>query len=262
MLTKLLKYDLKNDLKKLYIFYALPIFFALVSKIIHNIGNSFAINAISYICGFIAIILCIVLVAMNVINCWNNFIKSIYGDTSYLTHTLPVTKKQIFLSKSLSTTITLLISAIVVVLTLVLTLITKENSSKILELFTEMFGKKSAPFFMPFIIIVLIYLEVLNIIELGYFGIILGYRKQNGKGGFSFLFGYIAYIITQIILFIIFYLYYYSVGNIDILFEQQGISNLIVLRPFMLVCVTYYLILIIIDNIINIKNLNKGVNIE
>ncbi len=50
----------------------------------------------------------------SVLRSWVRFIQNIYKDESYLTHTLPVEKNTIFLSKFLSAIITCLVSLIVI----------------------------------------------------------------------------------------------------------------------------------------------------
>ena len=59
--------------------------------------------------------------------CWARFTKNLYGDESYLTHTLPVTKNDIYNSKFLQTLIFCIISFLVIVLSLFIAYYTKDR---------------------------------------------------------------------------------------------------------------------------------------
>ena len=115
MLGKLLKYDLKWCFKPLLVFYMLAIFFSIIVRIVESFEQSLIILIIDKVC-------CGIVIAMLVnilINCfmrnWARFVKNIYKDEAYLTHTLPISKSEIYLSKILTAIITLLTSFVVVV---------------------------------------------------------------------------------------------------------------------------------------------------
>ncbi|HBA37152.1 MAG TPA: hypothetical protein DCY94_00375, partial [Firmicutes bacterium] len=118
MLNKLLKYDLENLYKTLVVFYALAMFFAILTRMFLSIKNSFIIGAIGRICNVAMIIMLISILINNLIKLWVRFRSNFYGDESYLTHTLPVEKKTLYLSKFLSLTITLFTSFLVIGITL------------------------------------------------------------------------------------------------------------------------------------------------
>ena len=99
MLGKLLKYDLKWVYKVVSVFYILSLFFSVTGRLLNNIENSVVFSAITqFTFGF-----SIAMMASSLINClmrlWARFVRNLYKDESYLTHTIPVEKKTIFLSK-------------------------------------------------------------------------------------------------------------------------------------------------------------------
>ena len=102
MLKKLLKYDLKNVYKILIIFYALSIFFGILTRIFFSIDNSTIMNIIAQVCGGITISMAFNIIINNLIKSWVMFKQNLYGDESYLTHTLPINKKTLYLSKIIS----------------------------------------------------------------------------------------------------------------------------------------------------------------
>ena len=99
MLKKLLKYDLKSINIVLIVFYLLSIFFSLLTRIFLNIDNSFICNVIGQICNGTMIAMMFNIIINNMIRLWVRFKQNFYGDESYLTHTLPIPKKTLYLSK-------------------------------------------------------------------------------------------------------------------------------------------------------------------
>ena len=58
---------------------------------------------------------------------WVRFRDSLYKDEAYLTHTLPVTKKELYNSKFIQTLIFFIIGFIIVLISLFITYYSKEN---------------------------------------------------------------------------------------------------------------------------------------
>ena len=128
MLNKLLKYDLKYMIKNMAIFYILSIFFAITTRILFYMEQSVIINIIGQIsvgCMFAMIVNTLINTMMR---SWVRFRDSLYKDESYLTHTLPVTKNNLYNSKFIQTLIFFFISFIVAFIT-VLDIIILEMSS-------------------------------------------------------------------------------------------------------------------------------------
>ena len=127
MLGKLLKYDLKNIFKFLAIFYSLALFFATLTRIFFSIENSLVMNIIAQICSGTAISMMFSILINNLMRMWVRFKHNLYGDESYLTHTLPVKKHTLYLSKSIVAVITLFTSVVVIGGTLFIAYYSKEN---------------------------------------------------------------------------------------------------------------------------------------
>ena len=187
MLSKLLKYDLKSKLPFLCIFYALAIgcagwarLFLLFSEIpiLNIIGQIFSGAAISMIFNTLI---------NNVLRAWGLFRQNLYGDPSYLTHTLPVRKPAIYLSKALDGLITMTISFLVSGLTLVILYYgTKLWDTVALVLKALPDGR---PALTVALVVGVVFLEVLNMLQCGFTGLILGHKSNKGKIGFSVLIG-------------------------------------------------------------------------
>ena len=96
MLGKLLKYDLKYMLKNMSVFYVLTIVFALLTRLFNVIGDAFIFNILSSICSGVTISMMVSILINTMMRSWVRFNEFIYKDESYLTHTLPVTKNDIY----------------------------------------------------------------------------------------------------------------------------------------------------------------------
>ena len=192
MLIKLLKYDLKYMIKNMSVFYILSIFFAITTRLLSLPEQTVMIGILSKISSgcMIAMIANVVINVM--MRSWVRFRDSLYKDEAYLTHTLPVTKNDLYNSKFIQTLIFFFIGFIIVLLSLFVAYYTPDTWQVIKEYIkTITIGFNMSTLFFITMAIVLIFLELFNAIQCGFLGIILGYKKNNGKIGFSVLFGFI-----------------------------------------------------------------------
>jgi len=125
-----------------------------------------------------------------------------------------------------------------------------------------MAGYKRVLFFIT-MVIVLIFLELFNAIQCGFLGIILGYKKNNGKIGFSVLFGFIIYLVAQTLVLGLVFVYGLFDPTVMELFKSGKISiDVNAFKILAIVASILYFSIIFSMSIIGKKLLNKGVNIE
>ena len=263
MLTKLLKYDLKYMLKNMSVFYILALFFGLTTRILFSLNETIMIKILSQISvGCLFSMLANVLIN-TMMRSWIRFRDSIYKDEAYLTHTLPVTKNDIYNSKFIQTLIFFIVGFLAILLSLFIAYYTKDRwllLKGVISSITTGLDFNTTLFVLSFITI--IFLEIFNAIQCGFLGIILGNQKNNGKIGYSVFFGFIAYLLSQsIVLLLIFIvgLFDQSIMNLftsDILLDTSTMKLLIVLA------IIIYFIIILLMSLLCKKALNKGVNIE
>lgn len=264
MLIKLLKYDLKYMIKNMFVFYILSIFFAITTRILFHMEQSVIVNIIGQIsvgCMFALIANVIINIMMR---SWVRFRDSLYKDEAYLTHTLPVTKNDLYNSKFIQTFIFFFIGFAVVLLSLFIAYYTKDtwiNIREYIKSITTGFNMSTA-FFITMAII-LIFVELFNAIQCGFLGIILGYRRNNGKLGFSVLFGFVAYLVAQSLVLGLVFVYGLFDPSVMELFKTGTINiDVNAFKSLAIVSALLYLVIIFSMMIICKKLLNKGVNIE
>ena len=198
MLGKLLKYDLKWMYKPLVVFYILALFFAVLTKTVQQIDNSLIFFVIGQICSGIVISMLISILINNFMRVWARFIRNMYKDESYLTHTLPVNKSTIYTSKILAAIITMVTSVIVILICLAICYLTKDNIEFLIDAIeaTAVYFNSSVSSFLITIVITLFF-ELLFAVFAGIMGIILGHKSNNMKMVKSILFGFVSYMIPS-----------------------------------------------------------------
>ncbi len=263
MLNKLLKYDLKYMIKNMSVFYILSLFFAITTRILFSMNQSFMVKLLGQIsvgCMFSMIASVLINVMMR---SWVRFKDSIYKDESYLTHTLPVTKNDIYNSKFIQTLIFFIISFVIVIISLFITYYTPERWGMIKNAInTITTGLEFNTGLFITCMLTVIFLEVFNAIQCGFFGIILGHEQNNGKIGFSVLFGFGAYLFAQTIVLALTFVVGLFNSSIGDLFKNNVMLDSGSFKLLTVLAIIFYLVIIFLMSIVCKKELNKGVNIE
>lgn len=263
MLKKLMRYDLENIFKFLCIFYSLATVFSILARLTANLGNSLMLNIISEICVGAAISMMCSTLINNVMRMWVRFKYNLYGDESYLSHTLPVTKSTHYLSKILTTVITLFTSFLVVGAMLFVMYYSKENIQMIKGFLTPLATLYDSSVVVILIVFIFVlFIEFINILQCGFTGIILGHRMNNAKVGFSVLYGFISFFVSQTaVLAIVFVIALFN-KDFMALFTGNAVISIDVIKVVLLVSILSYTFINIALCFINIKLFKKGVNVD
>ena len=194
---------------------------------------------------------------------WGRFVSNVYKDESYLTHTLPVTKTQIYMSKFLSAIITMFTSILVIFLSIIIAYYSKENmnilKSILLPLATVY---QSTIVKMILAVIFILFLEMVTVLQAGFTGIIIGYRFNNNKIGYSVLFGFVAYMLGQLLVLAIVFLGALINSDIMLLFTTNTLPNVESIKIILYAATAVYAAYVLVYFILNKKLLNKGVNVD
>ena len=262
MLKKLLKYDLEWCFKPLLIFYILAIFFSVIVRIVESFDQSLIVLIIDKIC-------CGVVIAMIInilINCfmrnWARFVKNIYKDESYLTHTLPASKNEIYLSKVLTAVITLLTSFIIIIVCIAISCLNKETWSILKEsLEQSAIYFNSSVFSLILVMLITIFFEFLFMMMSGILGIIIGHKSNNLKIVKSIVIGFAIYFILSAVS--IGVLFTIGLVNPDVmsLFKDVAVSSN-TLKSMLIIGILVYAVYNLAIYFIGNRLLNKGVNVD
>ncbi len=263
MLTKLLKYDLKYMINNMRIFYILAIFFSITTRILFSLKQTIIVNIVTQISVGCMFAMVVNILINTMMRSWIRFRDSIYKDEAYLTHTLPVTKNDIYNSKFIQTLLFFIFSFIVIVVSLFIAYYTEDRWRLLTNLINTI--TKGLDFNTELFVIsmlVIIFLEVFNAIQCGFLGIILGYKKNDAKIGYSVFFGFMAYLISQCIVLLLIFVVGLFDSSIMSLFKSSTLLDVNSLKILITLAILLYLIIIWLVNVICKKEFNKGVNIE
>lgn len=190
MIKKLLKYDLKWIYKPLLTFYTFALILSVFTKIFTPLSNSMFFGIITYSLVMITTILLVGILLYTIIRLWSRFNSNLYGDESYLTYTLPVKKKKIYISKVLTAIITLNSSILIIFISRCITntnLISFLGNNNLLYTLRTIYNANS------FIIILIMFMEIfvlsLLITLIGYFSIMTINKYGSNKSYEYFVLG-------------------------------------------------------------------------
>ena len=262
MLKKLLKYDLKWCYKPLLVFYILAIFFSTIVRIVESFEQSLIVLIIDKICCGIVIAMIINILINCFMRNWARFVRNIYKDESYLTHTLPVSKNKIYLSKILTAIITLLTSFIVIIVCLAIATLNKDTWIILKEsLEQSAIYFDSSVFSLIFVMIITIFFEFLFMMMSGILGIIIGHRSNDLKIVKSIVMGFVIYMILSSMSLVALFVAGLLNSDIMSLFNNIEVSSN-ALKSMMLVGILVYAIYNLGIYFIGNKLFNKGVDVD
>ena len=263
MLSKLLKYDLKWAYKLIVVFYILAFIFSIIGRAFSEIENSLVFNIVSQIAFGFAISMMVSSLINSLMRLWVRFVRNVYKDESYLTHTLPVNKKAIFDSKVISGVICIFTTVIIAILCLFICYYSEANMEilkNVLELASTTYN--TTVFNLLLLFITALFLEIVFVLLVGYVGVILGHKSNKNKMARSIVIGVVLYFIFQAItlgLIVVYGLFNSDVMN---LVNTIDIINVEAIKSVMYVGIGIYVIYIVFLYCLGQKNLNKGVNVE
>lgn len=262
MLKKLLKYDLKWVYKPLIVFYILAIIFSLIIRIVESFEYTLILLIIDKVCCGILISIIISILINCFMRNWVRFIRNIYKDESYLTHTLPVSKNKIYLSKVLTGIITLSTSFIVIILSLAIATLNKDTLITLKEILeNSALYFNSSVFSLIIVIIITVFFEFVFMMLSGILGIIIGHRSNNLKIVKSVLIGFLIYILLSLLSIGTLYILGLINPNIMTIFSSTVVDSN-TLKTMMLIGIAIYAIYNIEIYFTGNILLNKGVDID
>ena len=261
MLSKLFKYDFKWMTKVTYIYALILVVISIALKIVESVDQTFLLVILDKILVsmFISCVVSILLTCS--IRIWVRFINNFYKDESYLTHTLPVTKNELFNSKVLAGICSLLLSVLVIVICLAFVYLNKSTIEELKMMWDSLVATYNSVFAVLFVIglVLLIILEIIYIMMAGVLGITIGHRSNNFKMIKSIAVGLISYGLLSAM----------SLGVIAIVSKiidydiiGNGFPSMNYLIGVGSAGLAVYLIYNIVYYLIAKKVFNKGVNVD
>ena len=182
MLGKLLKKDLQKNMRWMWIIFVSAIAVALLTRCFKEIGENvafFKILGIFFDSVFYSIAINTILQPF--LRSFFNFTKSFYGDESYLTHTLPVTKKQLVISKFVTAFIELLLGFASLLISLLIMFYSPTMFQTLKLMLTTIITGEFSLFVVLLLFVLLVFVEFFMFIVLIYYSIVVSYRSKEKR---------------------------------------------------------------------------------
>ena len=261
MLKYLMKYDLKKMLKMLVWFYAISVVLAGIARFFAIWNNVQILKIISMVfAGFTYSAVANVIIN-TFIHILMRFSHSFYKDESYLTHTMPVKKSSLILSKYLSSLIVIFASVVVSFLSLFVVLYSPtfvQNIKMLLESAISGFNMSSGVFVL--LVVAILFAQTCALMSFAFTAIVKGnsYNQKRGVKGFLwFVLYYFVCSLTSLILAIIVTA---ITGDLTSLFSNQmtGSAFLSILITSLITNITYAIMFYFLCK----REFAKGVNVD
>lgn len=262
MLNKLLKYDLKRNFSWLWILSAITLAVSGLTRLI-GIGSGTLVEVIKGIFSGITAALIANVLIQPFIRFFITFQKDVFGDESYLTHTLPVTKDHILFSRFISALIQLIFAIIVTVLSIFILYWTPELGLKLIDLinFALQNSVSGASFTAGQFIVLLafdLFFAIILMTVTGYTSVIVANRCQNKKTLIAVILAIVLMYFQNLIIGLI------SLG-IAAIFGAELLAETLTSSAFIALFVSYLIlevVLTVVHILVSRHIFNKGVNVD
>ena len=182
MLSKLLKRDLKKNMRWMWILFVGTIVLAAIARGTKELGEKiafFKIVGIIFEGAFYG--LAINTIIQPFLRNFLNFHKSFYSDESYLTHTLPVTKNQLISSKYLTALIEMLAAFATLVVSLLISYAGPGFISTLKLFVSSAISGSFSIVFVLILFVVLVIVEFLMFLSIIDFSIVVAFKSKDRR---------------------------------------------------------------------------------
>ena len=261
MLIKLLKNDLKKNMRWLWILFVSAIVVAGVTRSCKELGQNlafFKVLGIFFDAIFYSLLVNVLIQPF--LRSFLNFTKSMFGDESYLTHTLPVTKNQIITSKFLTAIIEMLLGFVSVIISLLIVFASPTFFSTLKLLLSTLIVGEFSVGGVLVLFVLLVIVEFLMFISIIFFSIVQAYKAKEKRVLKSFLYtalmSFCAITVLSITMLIVL-----AINGVELTSATMMLSK----TAFMSIIITgivVYTIATILFFFLTKYELNKGVNVD
>lgn len=260
MLSKLIKYEFKNTYKSLLMLFVVVILTSCLSRLLGIVTKSYMfLKTLVGIVNVLNVIFIIGLPIIVFIMLIARYYRTMVKDEGYLTHTLPVSKNSLVLSKLIVTIIELILSVLVSISSLFVAFDIFNKIKPYAKEFINIINSYSK-LIIP-IYFTLLFIGIIFYILLIYTSISFGQRKKENKGLFSVIYGIVIYNVVQIASLVIAFIPMLWYPNFIELMNQE-IPPASLLNTIFIISIVLNIIICIVLYKLNLRNLENKLNLE
>lgn len=261
MLSKLLRNDLRKNMRWFWILLVGTIVVAGITRGCKELGQNLAFfKVLGIFFDSIFYALAVNTLVQPFIRNFTNYSKSLYGDESYLTHTLPVSKSQIINSKFITAIIEMLLGFISVVISLLIMFASPTMWTTLEMLLSFLITGEFSVVVVLTLFVLLVVVEFLMFNSIIYFSIIMGYKSREKKVLKSFLFtalmAFASMMVLSIIMIIVLVINGVDLSSSTLVLTNTGFLSIV------LTGIIVYSIISVLFYFLSKKEFNKGVNVD
>ena len=261
MLSKLLKNDLKKNMRWMWILFISTIALAGITRGINELGKNIAFFKMAGV--FLEGVfygLAINGIIQPFLRNFLNFHKSFYSDESYLTHTLPVTKNQLINSKYLTATIEMLAGFATLVASILIMYAGPNLKSILTLLFSSIVTEPVSLTLSLILFVILVIVEFMMFISIIDFSIVIAFKSRDRRILKTFLltvgFAFASLFVLFIIMFAVL-----SINGIKLTSTTLILSKTAFYSVLITGIITYSLV-ILVFYFLTKHHFNKGVDVD
>lgn len=256
MLNKLFKLDFKWVMNKVYFIYmAIGLISAGLARAFETTQSPFG-SFMRHFMSSVAISMCFSILFSLLVRMVARFARNFYRDEAYLTHTLPVTKSELWNAKILAAAAAIGVATLSVVIILAVAFLNTETW----ELVKNIAEGAGWTIVGPMILTVL--LEALDLNLAIFAGILVGRRADMRKTLRAVVATMVFYIIPQLVLLGGMYILGQFNTTYTTLFAETGTTSPELIKSVLYITVPFYLALNIGLYLVGRKTLERGVDVE
>ena len=264
MLNKLLKHDLKRNFSWLWILSVVTIGAAGISRLFMELGSgSHFVAILGGMFMGITTGLIVNVIIQPFLRYFITFQKDFYGDESYLTHTLPVTKNELIYSRYISSTIQTVFAVLVSILSLFVLYWSPSGWNTALALINYAIsincpGLGISTGWLITLLLIILVIWVFAVTSTGYMCVIISNKFGNRRTLYAVLLS-IGLIYVENLIMGLLMLLGFAIAGLDLnaeLMPPSAVTIMIVVAVIMQVA--YWILTFLISRHL----LNKGVNVD
>lgn len=261
MLGKLLKNDLKRNMRWMWILFVATIVIASITRGCKELADTIAFfKIVKIIFDSVFYALAVNVILQPFLRNFFNFSKSFYGDESYLTHTLPVSKNQLINSKFLTTLIEIVLGFACLVISVLIMFASPTMLKTLKIILSTIILDKFSVVGIIVLFVALVIVEFLMFISIIYFAIVVAYRDKEKRVLKTFLItmamAFIALTVLSVVEVVILMINGIELSSSTLTLSSSAFIGLLVAG------IVVYSMATIIFYFITKKEFNKGVNVD
>ena len=261
MIKRLMKYDLKKMTRILLYIYAISICLAGLTRFVLIWDDIQAVKILGCIFQGLTYSAIGSIIVNTFVHILKVFIDNFYKDESYLTHTLPVNKNKLLISKYLSSLITIFASVVASFLSLFIMFYSKSFMAGLKAIInTVVSGFNMSIGLFIFLLVLIIFSQICAIMSMVFCAVVKGNMYNHKKAGMGLIWFFIYYFGSMVTTILAVVVVFAIRGNLS-----ELTSPILNQDSFILILVlglVLYVIYAVLFYFITQKLFNKGVNVD